>query len=109
MFGKNWNDVVSGCVTDGVARLTCIPAVLQNIITFALIASGVVAVFFIIWAGIRYVTSGGDQKKVDGARKTLTWAIIGLIIILMAFFIVNVVSYITGVECIRSFGFNNCT
>lgn len=109
MFGKPWNEVVSGCVTDtGVATLRCIPAVFQNVITFALIASGVVAVFFIIWAGAKMVTSGGDQKRIEGARKTLTWAIIGLIIILLAFAIVTFISTITGVDCIQQVGFDNC-
>lgn len=108
MFGKDWDQIVSGCVTDGVARLTCIPAVIQNVVGFALIASGIVAVIFIIWAGARYVTSGGDQKRVDAARKTLTWAIIGLIIILMSFFIVNFIGVLTGTQdCINQVGFQN--
>jgi len=102
---RDWGD----CVVDGVAKLTCLPIVLNNVINFALIASGVVALFFIIWAGAKLVTSGGDQKRVEGARKTLTWAIIGLVIILLAFFIVNMVSFLTGVECIQTIGFGNCT
>jgi hypothetical protein len=108
MFGKSWGSVVSGCVDNGVATLRCIPAVMQNVITFALIASGVVALFFIIWAGAKMVTSGGDQKRVEGARKTLTWAIIGLVLILLSFFIINMLSYFTGVDCIQRFGFTNC-
>ena len=109
MFGKDWNSVISGCVTEGgIARLTCLPAVFQNILFFALMAAGIVAVIFIIYAGFRYVTSEGDQKRIDSARKTLTWAIIGLIIILMAFFIVNFIGTITGTaDCISEFGFNN--
>lgn len=105
MFGQEWDD----CVVDGVAKLTCLPIVLSNVVNFALIASGVVALFFIIWSGARYITSGGDQKRVEGARKTLTWAIIGLILILISFLIVNIVSALTGVTCIQTIGFGNCT
>lgn len=101
---QDWGD----CVVDGVARLTCLPIVLHNIVMFALIASGIVAVIFLIWAGVKFVTSGGDQKKIDAARKTITWAIIGLIIILMAFFIVSLVGYLTGVHCISNVGFDSC-
>lgn len=109
MFGQSWDEAVKGCVTsDGVATLRCIPAVLNNVITFALIASGTVALFFIIWAGAKLVTSGGDQKRVEGARKTLMWAIIGLVIILLSFFILNMVSFFTGVDCIKTFGFGQC-
>lgn len=111
MFGAAWDDPargVEGCIENGVARLTCLPAVLGNIISFALIASGVVALFFIIFAGAKLVTSAGDQKKVEGARKTLTWAIIGLVIILLAFFIVNFLGVLTGTEeCVNTeIGFN---
>lgn len=69
---------------------------MSNLITFALLASGAVAVIFIIYAGAKMVTSGGDQKKVDSARKTMTWAIIGLILILLSFAIVNFLGFLTG-------------
>jgi heme O synthase-like polyprenyltransferase len=113
MFGQSWNEVIEGCVTTTqsgaqIARLTCLPAVFQNIFTFAIIAAGVVAVIFIIYAGFRYVTSEGDQKRIDSARKTLTWSIIGLIIVIMAYFIVSLIGVITGTgPCITEFGFNN--
>jgi hypothetical protein len=113
MFGQSWNEAVTDCVTEtGVATLRCIPAVMGNVITFALIASGVVALFFVILAGAKLVTSGGDQKKVDSARKTLTWAIIGLVIILLAIFLVNFIGVITGTgECVNTaigFGKTEC-
>lgn len=100
MFGQDWGD----CVTEsGVATLRCLPVVLGNIINFGLIASGVVAVIFIIIAGAKMVTSGGDQKKVDGARKTMTWAIIGLVVILLAFAIVNFLGVLTGTSnCVNT-------
>lgn len=113
MFGQSWNEAVEGCVTEaGVATLKCIPAVMGNVITFGLIASGVVALIFIILAGAKLVTSSGDQKKVDSARKTLTWAIIGLVIILLAIFIVNLIGTITGTsDCVNTaigFGKEEC-
>jgi hypothetical protein len=101
---KDWGT----CVVDGVASLQCIPIVFNNVIVFSLFASGIVALFFIIWAGARLVTSAGDAKKIEGARKTLTWAIIGLVIIILAFFILYFISFTTGVDCIRSIGFDNC-
>lgn len=101
---REWGE----CAEGGIARLTCLPIVLNNLIVFALMASGVVAVFFIIFAGAKLVTSGGDQKKVEGARKTMTWAIIGLVIILMSYFIVNFLGVISGTEkCVNTeIGFN---
>ena len=52
---------------------------------------GIIAVIMLIIGGIRYVTSGGDAKKVTDAKNTVLYAIIGLVISLLAFAIVNFV------------------
>ena len=52
---------------------------------------GIVAVIMLIIGGIRYITSGGDAKKVTDAKNTVLYAIIGLVICLLAFAIVNFV------------------
>lgn len=103
MFEK-WGN----CVQDGAATLSCIPIVFKNIVTATLVFVGVVAVFLIILSGIKFITSGGDPKQVEGARNTLTYAIIGLVVVLLSFLIINVIGRITGVECINDFGFNSC-
>ena len=116
-FAQDWNSIAPDCLqnvkdangnTTQIATLACIPAVFKNIINAAMIFAGVVALFFIILSGIKMITSGGDQKQLEGARKTLTWAIVGLVIIFLSFFIINVIAGITGVSCIMNFGFENC-
>jgi hypothetical protein len=117
LFTKDWNELVSNCtvpvsmngVDSQVATLRCIPAVFKNVVSAALIFAGIVALFFIIFAGIKFITSGGDAKQVEGARKTLTFAIIGLIVVLLAFFIVHTIGFLTGTtDCITKFGFDQC-
>lgn len=98
----------SKCSTDGVPRLTCIPYLFSNLIYYAFLFAGTVAVVLIIWGGIKYIRSGGDAKQTQGARQTITYAIIGLILILSSILIVNFISYVTGVNCIRNFGFSSC-
>jgi hypothetical protein len=67
------------------------------IISFLLIIAILLSLFYLIFGAIRYISSGGDKGKTDQARSTLTAAIIGLIISLLAFFIVNIVlSILTG-------------
>ncbi len=90
------------------ATLNCITAVFQNIVNYMLIFAGIVALFFVIISGIKFLTSGGDPKQVEGAKQTMTYAIIGLIVILLSFAILNLISDITGVTCIKMFGFTNC-
>lgn len=97
------------CVNEaGVATLRCVPVVFQNIVTAALMFAGVAAVFFIIIGGYKFMTSGGDPKAVESARKTAIYAIIGLVLILMSFAIVQFISISTGVKCINAFSFENC-
>lgn len=81
------------------ASLACIPVFLGNIINIAAILAGVATVFFIVWGGVRFITSGGDPVKVEGAKKTITYAIVGFVIILLSFVIIKVFSSVSGVEC----------
>lgn len=85
------------CLEGDVATLACIPIVIKNLIQWALIFAGVVAVFLIIYAGFKFVTSKGDPQEVDNAKKIITYAIIGLLLIFFSFAILNLISTVTGV------------
>lgn len=99
----------SSCVEKGtdVATLACIPVIIKLVVNAALVFAGIVALVLIIYSGIRYITSRGDQTALDSAKKTLTYAIIGLIVIFLSFFIVNLVSTLTGVSQISNPTFGN--
>ncbi|MFC1721955.1 Mbov_0395 family pilin-like conjugal transfer protein [Patescibacteria group bacterium] len=62
-----------------------------NVTNWTLGIAGSLAVLFIIISGIRYVTSAGNQQLQESAKKNLTYAIIGLVIIVLAFVITNAV------------------
>jgi cytochrome bd-type quinol oxidase subunit 2 len=66
---------------------------ITNILLFAI---GIVSVIMLIYGGLRYVTSGGDQKKVTDAKNTVLYAIIGLIVAVLSFAIVNFVLQAIG-------------
>ncbi len=85
------------CLENGVATLGCIPIVIQNVITAALGFAGFIALVLIIISGIRDITSKGDPQGVESAKKTATWALVGLVIIFLSFFIMGLISQITGV------------
>jgi uncharacterized membrane protein len=98
---KSWDSCLNEA---GVPTLGCIPIVFNNIISAALTFVGVVALFLIIWAGFNMITSGGDPKKVEGAKKIMTYAIIGLVIVLLSFSIIFFIGYTTGTtDCITGF------
>lgn len=60
-----------------------------NIVNFFLYFLGFIAVVMIIYGGILYVTSAGNQENIDKAKKILLYAIVGIVVILLSFAIVN--------------------
>lgn len=84
------------CATQVIGTLSCIPYFIRNVVNAGFILAAVIAVVLIIISGIRLVLSGGDPEKVARAKRSLTFTVIGLVIILLAFVIINLVSRITG-------------
>jgi len=52
-----------------------------------------VAAVFIVWAGISFVTAGGDAEKVEKARSMIMYAVIGIIVAILA---KGIVAFIKG-------------
>ena len=102
---KDWG----GCVDpNGVATLRCVPIVFGNLISAALIFAGSVAGFFLLWGSIKMVMSGGDPKQLGEARQIITYALIGVVLVLLSFAIIFFISYITKVDCITQLDFEAC-
>lgn len=55
-----------------------------NVLNMLIQAAGLIAVFMIIFGGIRYITSQGEPEKIQAAKKTLMYAIGGLILAILA-------------------------
>lgn len=71
-------------------------ALASTIVQSLTIIAAVVSIIFIITAGLKYVTSSGDPKKIASATSTLTYAIIGLAVTALAFVILRVVEHFFG-------------
>ena len=65
--------------------------VLGKVINIIFVLAVVIALFYLIYGGFKWLTSGGDSKQVDAARQHIIAAIIGLIIIFLSYFILNFV------------------
>ena len=61
----------------------------ENIINLLLTIIGIIAVIMIIIGGIRYTTSAGDPGQAKSARDTIIYAIVGLVIAIMSYALVN--------------------
>lgn len=86
------SNISGGCAdtpdAGGDKDLTSIVATVVNIIS---IVVGVVAVIMIIWGGLKYITSGGESGKITSAKNTIIYALIGLVVVALAQFIVHFV------------------
>ena len=71
-------------------------SIIGNVVQGLTIVAIIVSVIFLIVGGIRWIMSGGDKGKVEQAKSTVTAAVVGLVISLAAFFIVNLVTYMFG-------------
>jgi TRAP-type C4-dicarboxylate transport system permease small subunit len=67
---------------------TSIPEYIGELIGRALPLIGAAALAFVIYGGVQLVMSGGDPEKVTKAKKTLTWAIAGVLLIAFSYFVV---------------------
>lgn len=64
-----------------------------------------IAIFFLIlfalasalWSGLQMMMSEGDKQKFQNGRRRLIFSIIGLVIVFLSFFIINVVGYVFGI------------
>jgi TRAP-type C4-dicarboxylate transport system permease small subunit len=65
--------------------------IIGRIIQVALGLIGIIVVVLIIWAGFRWMTAAGREEEITAAKKTITAAVIGLLIILMAYSITSFV------------------
>ena len=84
--------------SDAVADSANLTGVITTVVNVISIIVGVVAVIMIIWGGLKYITSGGESNKITGAKNTILYALIGLVVVALAQFIVRfVLAKATGV------------
>ena len=81
------NETVNKPITDLFGE----GGIFKTITNTALYLIGAISVLMLIYGGIRYTTSAGDSKGVEAAKNTIMYAIIGIIVALLAYAIVNFV------------------
>lgn len=76
---------------------TDINTLIAFIINAIIVLGIVLSLIFLLYGGVRWILSGGDKGKVDSARSTIVAAIVGLIIVILAYIIINaVLQVLTG-------------
>ena len=80
---------------------TNIGTLLGNIIIAAMVIAGLMVFFYLIMGGIQYITSGGDKAQAEAARDRITYALIGLVIVVGSFAIVKLIEAFFGINIIN--------
>jgi len=87
--------------TNGIATIGNLDCIFANVVKSLLGFAGIILFILLLVGGFKYITSGGDPKAVEGAQKTLTYAIGGLLLILVSYIILVLIKQITGVDVLN--------
>ncbi len=71
---------------------------INRVLPFVLIIGSVILLLVLIWGGFDYMTSAGNPEKTKSAQAKFTTAIIGFLLIVFAFGITKLITYILGFQ-----------
>ena len=72
--------------------------ILKAIAQWVLVFGLILGVIFILIGAISILTSRGDQQKLTTGKQTITWAIVGIMLLILSFALVNIIARFFGVE-----------
>jgi len=76
---------------DNTTGTTKVNDIIHTVVNIFSAIVGIVSVIMIIYGGFKYISSGGDSGKVTEAKNTIIYAVIGLVVVALAQFIVQFV------------------
>ncbi len=101
---KEWSEIGAGCVSeDGVATVQGFGCMMANVLSVFLTVLGIVGFVMIIYAAFNMMIMGGNSQATEKSKNTITYAIIGIILALSSFIIINLIANFTGLDVIKNF------
>lgn len=86
------------CLFGDVAQIKCLESLFARIIGLVASFAGIIFLIMFLIGGFRYLLSGGEPKKVEGAKGTITAAFLGLLLIVSGYIILRLLSAFTGID-----------
>ncbi|CAN5137065.1 hypothetical protein BH11PAT4_BH11PAT4_1910 [soil metagenome] len=80
----------NGTVNGGFDFISFLKNGVGTAINLIFFLAGAAAIIYLIWAGIKYITAGGDTKKAGEARTAIINAVIGIAVIVGAYTLINI-------------------
>lgn len=81
---------------DNVASIGCLEPLFQNVVSAIMALVGVGLFVMLLVGGFNFLFAGGDQKKLEKAKTTLTGALGGIVVVVLAYLILVALGEITG-------------
>ena len=81
---------------EDVATIANLNDVFKNVVSAILFLAGFILFIMLVSGGFKYITSGGDPKAVEEAKKTLTYAIGGVVLIALSYLVIVFIQDFTG-------------
>ncbi|HEV2340071.1 MAG TPA: hypothetical protein VGT05_04970 [Patescibacteria group bacterium] len=75
--------------------------VISGFITLLFLAVTLIALMYMVYNGFIWLTSGGDNEKLEKAKRSITYTIFGLAFAFLAFLIVNVIGFFFNVHLVN--------
>lgn len=88
---------------DNPATISDLVQIMFDLLNLAIRLAGIATFIMIVIGGFKYLTAGGDPKAAESAKNTLTYAILGLVLIIAAWFIIRFIAEFTGVSALLEF------
>lgn len=79
-----------------IAKFNSLGSVLNLVLPTVMIVAALLFLAILLYGAFTYVTSSGEQDKVQKARKTITYSVLGLVLILFSYLIVSLVGLVIG-------------
>jgi len=80
----------------GMQFQTDLGSIITNLINIAIIFAALGTLVYLLLGGINYMTAGGDKQKAEDAQKTITNAVIGLVLVAAAYAIFRLLDSVIG-------------
>lgn len=92
-----WTDCLANIGGENIPTLKCLEVVFARILQAATSLAVLALFIMLVIGGFKYLTSGGDAKAASSAQKTMTYAVAGLVLLVLAFLIFRLIEEFTGV------------
>lgn len=100
--GFNLGSVLKFQDSDAATTYPNVGTLINNVLPNVYVAAGLILFFMILFGGFTIISNAGNADKIKDGTKTITSAIIGLLVLFASYWIIQIIQVITGVPILNS-------